>query len=60
MVFQVPKSKASIKQNRFEFQMPGSDKTYSIPLLKFIRPSLTVKIGELSEIEGLPGSVPAR
>jgi hypothetical protein len=33
MPFDVPQSKRSIKQNRFEFTLDG--KTYSIPLLKF-------------------------
>lgn len=37
--FQVPASKASIDQNRFEFDMPDG-KTYSIPKLQFIKPSL--------------------
>jgi hypothetical protein len=33
MVFEVPASKRSIKQNQFEFSLDG--KTYSIPTLKF-------------------------
>lgn len=33
MAFQVPKSKKSIKQNRFEFEVDG--KKFDIPLLKF-------------------------
>lgn len=32
-MFQVPESKKSIAQNRFEFEHDG--KTYSLPLLKF-------------------------
>jgi hypothetical protein len=34
MAFQVPASKKSHKQNRFEFEHDG--KTFSIPLLKYI------------------------
>lgn len=34
MVYQVPASKKSIKQNRFEFAADG--KTLSIPLMKFL------------------------
>lgn len=33
MPFQVPQSKKSIRQNRFEFDIDGT--TYSIPLLKY-------------------------
>lgn len=36
--FQVPASKASIGQNRFEFEF--GDKTYSIPKLQYLKPSL--------------------
>lgn len=40
MPFDVPASKKSIKQNRFEFTIPAADdpdarRNYSIPLLKF-------------------------
>lgn len=34
MAYQVPKSKASIKQNRFEFEVDG--KTYDIPQMKYL------------------------
>lgn len=40
MVFQVPAAKKSVKQNVFEFQLPGSDKTFSVPLLKHVKPSI--------------------
>lgn len=46
MVFEVPKSKSSIMQNRFEFKMPDGKK-YSIPLLEFIKPSLALKFNEV-------------
>jgi hypothetical protein len=51
MVYQVPPSKASIKQNRFEFQLPGSKKTYSVPQLQFVKPSLALKFGEMTEVQ---------
>src|SRR5437899_3089984 len=50
MVYQVPPSKASIKQNRFEFQIPGSKKTFSVPLLKFLKPSIALALEDASEI----------
>lgn len=46
MVFEVPKSLASIGQNRFEFSVPGSKKTYSLPLAKFVKPSVAVEIAQ--------------
>lgn len=42
MVFEVPKSQASIGQNKFEFTVPGSEKTFSIPLAKYIKPALAI------------------
>lgn len=46
MVFEVPKSKASIRQNRFEFKMPDGKK-YWVPLLEYIKPSLALKFKDL-------------
>lgn len=51
MVFQVPASKASIKQNRFEFQLPGSKKVYSVPKLQFVKPALALQFSEITEIQ---------
>lgn len=45
-VYEVPRSKSSYKQNRFEFKMPNGKK-YWIPLLEFIKPSLALKFAEL-------------
>lgn len=36
MVYEVPASKASIKQNQFEFKVPGERKTRSLPLPKYL------------------------
>lgn len=52
MPFEIPKSQASIAQNRFEFTFPSSKKKYSLPLLKFIKPSLVRDLGTLDEIDG--------
>lgn len=49
MTFTVPKSQASIAQNRFEFQFAGDRRKYSIPLLKFVKPELVLKFDELTE-----------
>lgn len=51
MVYQVPASKASIKQNRFEFQLPGSKKIHSVPKLQFVKPALALSFGELTEVQ---------
>ncbi len=51
MVYQVPASKASIKQNRFEFSLPGSKKVYSVPKLQFVKPSLALSFGEMTEVQ---------
>lgn len=50
MAYQVPKSKASIKQNRFEFSIDG--KTYSVPLLKYLSGN---KIEEIAAAEDKGG-----
>lgn len=36
MTFQVPESKRSIRQNQFEFKVPGDRKTYRIPKAKYM------------------------
>jgi len=36
MAFEVPASKRSIKQNQFQFKVPGDRKTYSIPKAKYL------------------------
>jgi len=51
MVYQVPASQASIKQNRFEFTLPGSKKVYSVPKLQFIKPAIALQFNELSEVQ---------
>ncbi|MFL2002014.1 hypothetical protein [Microbacterium sp. A1-JK] len=38
--FNVPASKASIKQNQFEFSFPGSKEVLSVPKLRFLKPGL--------------------
>lgn len=52
-MYEVPKSKASINQNRFEFKFPGSPKKYSIPLLKFLRPQLALSFDRMTEMEAI-------
>lgn len=49
MVYDVPKSKASIKQNRFEFRLPGEKKIRSVPLLQYVRPALALEFEDLDE-----------
>lgn len=51
MVFQVPASKASVKQNRFEFTFPGSKEVHSIPLMKFLKPAVALRLNGMSEAD---------
>lgn len=48
MTYEVPASKASIKQNRFEFKLPGDRKNYSVPKLQYLKPDL------IDDIENKP------
>lgn len=51
MAFQVPASKRSIAQNRFEFEVGG--KTYSIPLMKFVPAGVMEQFENEKNITGL-------
>jgi hypothetical protein len=46
-VYRLPASKKSLKQNQFEFQLVEDGPIYSIPKLKFVKPSLAVQIEDL-------------
>ena len=48
MPFEVPKSKASIKQNVFEFTIPGSKKVYSLPLMQYIGADLAADMSKIA------------
>jgi hypothetical protein len=39
MVFKIPAAGGHLKKNRFEFQLPGDDATYSLPKLDFMPPA---------------------
>lgn len=49
MVFEVPASRASLKQNLFEFKVPGERKTRSLPLLKFVPVGYRDRLQRLAE-----------
>jgi hypothetical protein len=49
MIYQVPASAATKKENRFEFRMPGSRKAYSLPLLQYIPPKLALDLPKIDE-----------
>lgn len=51
MVYQVPKSKASIGQNRFRFEIDGTE--YEIPLLKYITGDVVREMAELEAAGGM-------
>lgn len=51
MPYEVPQSKKSLKQNQFEFKLPGDRKTYSVPLLQYIRPAFIRDYAELDANE---------
>lgn len=42
MVFAVPETQATQAENRFEFTLPGSKKTFSVPLAKYLSPEMAV------------------
>jgi hypothetical protein len=48
-MFEVPKSKKSLKQNQFEFKLNG--KTHSIPLMKYIKPAMMVRMMSVPQAE---------
>lgn len=45
MAYEVPASKASIKQNQFEFKVPGERKMRSLPLLQYMPIGFRTKMG---------------
>lgn len=49
MVFEVPKAPANRK--KFEFELDG--KSYAIPLLKFLKPSIAAQMIELGDLLGM-------
>lgn len=44
MVYSVPPSKASIKQNVFEFTLPGDESTYTLPKMEFLSSSIRQRL----------------
>lgn len=48
MTFEVPAAKASFKQNRFEFTIPGDKKTYSLPKMQYISAEFSQRFAELA------------
>lgn len=49
MVFQVPESKVNDSANRFEFQLPGEKKIYSLPKMQYLRAGHSERITALSK-----------
>lgn len=56
MAFQVPKSKASIKQNRFSFEIEG--KKYELPLMKYVSVETLAAFENERPIQGLIAAAP--
>ena len=46
MPYQVPESKRSIDQNKFEFNVPGDDRTYKVPKVKYL------PLGSMEKLQG--------
>jgi hypothetical protein len=44
MTFQVPTSAGDLPENRFEFSLPKSKKTYSVPKLEFLTGEQMMKV----------------
>lgn len=53
MVYSVPKSKRSLKQNRFEFNIPGDKRVHSIPLAKYLSTGQVEEIAKRGDHVGL-------
>lgn len=47
MVYEIPASKASIKQNLFEFKVPGEKKLRSMPKQQFINGDLRARLAKV-------------
>lgn len=47
MPFEVPAAKASIKQNLFEFTVPGSRKVWSMPKVQYISASFSQRLASM-------------
>lgn len=66
MVYEVPASKRSLKQNLFEFHVPGNKKTFSIPKAKYLTVGQVEKLSSnsadvtLTDVLDLIGSGPAQ
>lgn len=53
MTYAVPASKRSLKQNQFEFTVPGDKKKYSLPLAKFLPSGAVEEMAKLENNVGL-------
>jgi hypothetical protein len=51
MVYEVPASKRSIKQNQFQFKVPGNRKTFSIQKAKYMT------VGQIETLSNKGGEV---
>lgn len=49
MTFEVPASKASIKQNKFEFKVPGERKARTLPKMEFLPVGLRNRMADLAK-----------
>lgn len=61
MAYTVPESKKSIRQNQFEFQVPGDERIYSVPKAMYLPVGMIEKMStqtdqvSISDIIGLFG-----
>lgn len=53
MVYAVPASKRSLKQNRFEFTVPGDKKLYSMPLARYLTTGQVEEMSKLGDEVGI-------
>nr|DAW51568.1 MAG TPA: hypothetical protein [Caudoviricetes sp.] len=49
-MFEVPKSKASTKEGRFEFKVPGNSKAYSFPKLQYLPMPIMKRVQTIASI----------
>jgi hypothetical protein len=55
MTFQVPKSKASIRQNQFPFRVPGEKKDRTLPLMQYLNAETRHRFSQSSALAQAAG-----
>lgn len=46
MTFEIPQSKAAASENQFSFRLPGDDRTYTVPLIRYLPVGLVERLSD--------------